>query len=209
MLFHARRAIPRFSLVFVLAIWAAPGWARGPNEPLGGYDPVEHWELDFQSGILWRAGHNGTDLNYIVQPQIFTLMSPFVMKTKLGGGDLVMRSRYSLLLEPITKGPEHYYLGFSASGILEWWDLARTRALFFSSGGGAGLMDSKGYEVQGAQGQDLNLNWFVYIGARGRFSRGFSATLGLLYQHVSNGGMDKVNPGLDAVGPMVSFGWHF
>jgi lipid A 3-O-deacylase len=173
------------------------------------YDPVEHYEFDFESGIIWRAGHNGTPLNYIVQPQMFTLKTPWVIKRKLGGGDLVLRSRFSLLLEPITKGPEHHFFGAHASGILEWWDVRRTRALFFSSGGGAGFLDSKGYEVKGAQGQDLNLTWFMYLGARLRLEEKLTASLGVYYQHISNGGMNRVNPGIDAVGPMLSLGWHF
>ena len=34
-------------------------------------------------------------------------------------------------------------------------------------------------------------------------------TLGLYFQHISNGGQDAVNPGVDAPGPMLGIGWRF
>jgi hypothetical protein len=199
-----RRWLPTL-VVFAVSLFDAPAATDTPPR----YDPAAHWEFDFESGLLWRAGHNASPLNYIMEPQLFTLKSPAVLQWKLGGGDLVLRSRYSLVLEPISKGPENHFFGATGSGILEWWDAARTRALFFSSGGGVGLLDSKGYEVKGAQGQDFNLTWLLYLGGRVRVKAGLSASLGLYFQHVSNGGMNRVNPGVDAVGPMLSLGWHF
>jgi lipid A 3-O-deacylase len=172
-------------------------------------DPIDRWELSYETGILWSAGARATPLEYVVLPQLITLKTPKVSRRAFAGGDLVLRSRFSLLLEPIIQGPEHSYLGASASGCLEWWTPSRTTCLFFASGGGLGWMDSKGYAVKGGQGQDLNFNWLVYLG--GKYQRGerFSATLGVYYQHVSNTGLDEVNPGLDAVGPMFSVGWSF
>jgi lipid A 3-O-deacylase len=167
------------------------------------------WEFDFESGILWRAGHNGTYLNYVILPQILTLKTPPVARRALANGELIMRSRFSLLIEPIIRGPENHFVAATASGMLEWWNASRTFSLFFSSGGGLGGLDSKGYEVNDAQGQDLNFTWFVYPGARFRASPNCSLSVGLYYQHLSNRDMDKINPGIDAVGPLLSFGWHF
>lgn len=180
-----------------------------PPAPLA-YDPVQHWEFDFESGVLWHVTGTATRLDYVEQPQIFTVKTPLVGDIRpLAGGDLVMRSRFSLLVEPIVEGPEHHYIGFSASGILEWWDRPRTRALFFSSGGGFGGLDSKGYEIAGAQGEDFNFNWFVYAGGRLRQWRKMTASAGVYFQHISNGHLNKVNPGVNALGPMLSLGWHF
>src|SRR5579863_6161114 len=110
--------------------------ARG-DEPAVAYDPVQHWELDYESGILWRFSGDATPLSYRVVPQMLTVKSPLVGTIRpFFGGDLVIRNRFSLLGEPITLGPEHHFIGGAASGILEWWDRARTRALFFSAGGG-------------------------------------------------------------------------
>lgn len=207
-----KRILPSWIVMQAAALVIFSAVSQGAATPAAPRAPITSqsgWEIDFESGILWRAGHNGTDLNYVLMPQILTLKTPAVMRRALAGGQLVMRSRFSLLHEPIVKGPEHRFTAVTASGILEWWDASRTLSLFFSSGGGFGFLDSKGYEIQGAQGQDFNLTWFLYPGARYRWSEKNSASLGLYYQHVSNGGMDRVNPGLDAVGPMLSIGWHF
>jgi hypothetical protein len=172
-------------------------------------DPLHRWEFDYESGVIRKFTGSATPLNYVVLPQLLTLKSPAVSHRKFAGGDLVMRSRFSLLLEPIVKGPESRYFGLSASGCLEWWTLARTTSFFFSSGGGVGLMDSRGHEIAGAQGQDLNFNWLIYGGARKRWSDRMSGSLGIYFQHVSNTGLDKVNPGLNAIGPMLGLSWHY
>lgn len=184
--------------------------APAPEASSSFYDPVDHWEFDLETGALWRFGSNGTPLNYVFLPQMLTFKTPYVMKHEFQGGSVIaLRSRFSLLLEGIAEGPESYFFGASASGILEWWNASRKFSLFLSSGGGVGWMDSKGYEVEGAQGQDFNYNWFIYTGARVRVAEKISVGLGAYYQHISNRGEDEVNPGVDTLGPMLSIGWHF
>jgi hypothetical protein len=174
------------------------------------YDPVQHWELDYESGLLWKFSGDATPLSYTVMPQLLTVKSPLVGTIRpFFGGDLVIRNRFSLLWEPIIAGPEHHFTGGSASGILEWWDHRRTRALFFAAGGGIGWLDSKGHEVRGAQGEDFNLNWLSYAGVRLLSRRRMSASAGIYFQHISNRYMNAVNPGLNAAGPMLSIGWHY
>jgi hypothetical protein len=175
------------------------------------YDPLDHWEFSFESAALWRVGGNGSQLGYVILPQILTLKSPTAFHLgEIAGGDLVIRNRFSLLLEPIVRGgAEDYYFGASASGSLEWWNKPRTFSLFFAAGGGIGWMNSKGYEIEGAQGQDFNFNWFLYSGARYMCWDQVSISLGLMYQHVSNTGLDDVNPGIDAIGPVLGVTWHF
>jgi lipid A 3-O-deacylase len=204
-----KRFLPAaLALCATFAAWAGP--LEKTPVPTALYDPLDHWEFDLESGALFRVGGNGSDLNYLVLPQMLTWKSPTTFRLgKIAGGDLVMRHRMSLLIEPIVEGPESYYLGVAGSGIIEWWNAERTFSLFFSAGGGVGWMDSQGYEVEGAQGQDFNFNWFLYSGARWMCWDRVSVSLGLYYQHVSNTGLDEVNPGLDALGPMVSVGWHF
>jgi len=172
-------------------------------------DPVHRWEFDYESGVIRKFTGGATPLNYVVLPQLLTLKTPAVSQRKFAGGDLIMRSRFSLLLEPIVTGPETRYIGASAAGCLEWWNIARTTSFFFSSGGGVGVMDSRGHQVAGAQGQDLNFNWLIYGGARKRWSEKMSGSLGIYFQHISNTGLDKVNPGLNAIGPMLGLSWHY
>ena len=174
------------------------------------YDPVQHWELDYESGILWRFTGDATPLAYTVLPQMLTVKSPLVGTIRpFFGGDLVIRNRFSLLGEPIIAGPEHHFIGGAASGLMEWWDKRRTRALFFAAGGGIGWLDSKGHQIKGAQGEDFNLNWLAYTGVRLLSRKRMSASAGVYFQHISNRYMNPVNPGLNAVGPMLSIGWHY
>jgi lipid A 3-O-deacylase len=174
------------------------------------YDPVQHWEVDYESGLIWRFSGDATPLSYTVMPQLLTVKSPLVGTVRpFFGGDLVIRNRFSLLGEPILAGPEHHFIGASASGIMEWWDKRRTRSLFFSSGGGIGWLDSKGHEIKGAQGEDFNLNWLAYTGARFMLRNRMSGSIGVYFQHISNHNMNSVNPGVNAVGPMLSLGWHY
>jgi len=77
------------------------------------------------------------------------------------GGTLMFRSRFSLQLEPIVRGPEHSYLGVAASGEFEWRCASARFTGFFPSGGGFGCMDSKGYAAPCGQGQDFNLVWLI------------------------------------------------
>ena len=184
--------------------------ARGGADPVAPYDPTQHWEADYESGVIWRVTGDATPLGYAVLPQLLTVKSPLVGTARpFLGGDLVIRNRFSLLVEPIAVGPEHHFTGGAASGIMEWWDKRRTRDLFFAAGGGIGWLDSKGHEVKGAQGEDFNLNWFAYTGARLLFRNRLSASIGVYFQHISNRGMNRVNPGLNAVGPMLGVGRHF
>jgi lipid A 3-O-deacylase len=171
--------------------------------------PEKNWEIAYESGALWRVGGGGSQLDYVLLPQLLTWRTPEVTRWFVGGRDLIMRSRFSVLAEPFAKGPESCFLGGSAGGLLEWWNHQRTQALFFSGGGGVGWMDSKGYEIDGAQGQDFNFHWFAYAGSRFQWRGGVSASAGVYFQHVSNTGLDDVNPGIDACGPMVTVGWRF
>jgi lipid A 3-O-deacylase len=199
-------------LLFLAGILAGMAVVRAdPGEALAApYDPTQHWELDDESGILWRFTGDATPLAYTVLPQLVTVKSPLVGDIRpFFGGDLVIRNRFSLLVEPILAGPEHHFYGGSASGEMEWWDHRRTHCLFFAAGGGVGWLDSKGHEVKGGQGEDFNFNWLLYPGIRFMFRNRLSTSVGLYFQHVSNRYLNSVNPGLNAIGPMVSVGWHY
>jgi lipid A 3-O-deacylase len=174
------------------------------------YDPTQHWEFDYESGVIWKFTGDATPLTYTLVPQILTVQSPLAGNAvSFAGGELVIRNRFSLLVEPISTGPEHHFIGITASGDIEWWDKARTRSIFFAAGGGVGWLDSKGHEIKGAQGEDFNLTWLAYPGVRFVFRKGMSASAGVYFQHISNRYLNRINPGLNAIGPMLGLGWHF
>ncbi len=205
------RARPQRQFIAALfALWLPLCMAEARAAENGGQnDPVDEWEFGVESGALWRVGGGGSQLDYVILPQLLTWKTPAVARREIAGRTLVMRSRFSALLEPFAKGPETHFVGASGSGILEYWNVARTQAFFFSSGGGLGLMDSRGYDVEGAQGQDLNFHWFVYAGSRFQTRSGLALTVGAYFQHISNTGLDPVNPGINSLGPMISAHWRF
>lgn len=182
-----------------------------PSGALGGesaaFATPLRYEWDYTTGVLWDVGGGATPLSYMIVPQIFSLKIPPIFERPWRGGTFLMRSRISLLFEPIVRGPENHYLGVAAAGELEWRSGRFTA--FFSSGGGFGWMDSKGYEIPGGQGQDFNLNWLIHVGARYRASDLWTWSLGLYFQHISNRGMDKVNPGLNSLGPTLGVARRF
>jgi hypothetical protein len=153
------------------------------------------------------VGSRASPLNYTFLPQIFTLKTgAFMWRDRQ---TLVVRNRFSLLIEPIVRGPETHFVGATAAPSIEWWNSARTFSTFFSIGGGFGWMDSQGYSVPGGQGQDFNFTWFMSAGVRFQLTERLSAATGLYFQHVSNGGLDSLNPGVDALGPTIGIGWRF
>ena len=171
-------------------------------------EPLQYeWEVT--TAVLWKIGGGATKLPYVFMPQIISFRIPSINERPWAGGVLVFRSRFSVLLEPIVRGPENYFLGVAAAGELEWRNPADRLSLFFASGGGFGVMDSKGHQVAGGQGQDFNLNWLIHGGLRYRTEAGWQWTAGLYFQHISNHGMNKINPGVNALGPTLGLSRRF
>jgi len=180
---------------------------RAAAEPMPA--PPSRWEVDVTSGVFWKVGGGGSQLPYVLLPQIISFKIPPISERPWGTGTLVFRSRFSLLIEPIVRGPEHSFIGTAAAGELEWRSALNRFAAFFASGGGFGWMDSKGHAVRGAQGEDFNFTWLAYPGVRFMLRDRLSGSVGVYFQHISNTYLNRVNPGLNAVGPMASLGWHF
>jgi lipid A 3-O-deacylase len=198
--------------LLVLLLFSGPvlGGVAGksPTTPtVPASDPASLWAFDVEAGALRRVTNN-TSLDYTVVPVMFSLRTPAHIRLDLGGGELTVRARFSLLTEAVAEGPESLYLGFSASPSVEYWfGQARRTCLYAGAGGGAGWIDSQG--VPGGQGQDFTYNWFAAAGLRHYFTDHFSLNAGLLFQHWSNRGATDPNPGLDALGPVIGATWHF
>ena len=172
--------------------------------------PLRPWEtgaLNVESGVLWEIG-TGTPFAYrLVPTQLAWRSREFAGHTFSNGARIVLRHRLALIGTVIQNGPESRYIGFSGSPSLELWNPAGTWSLFTGSGGGFGLTDARG--IKGGLGQDFTLNWFIRGGIEHvtATNRRFSA--GIMYQHMSNGGMTKPNPGIDALGFTLGYSWAF
>jgi len=170
--------------------------------------PSEAWELTLESGYLWNVGSN-TPIDYEIIPTQLTLRTPAHWQwwEDEHGARLIVRGRYSLMMETFTVGPESGYLGISGAPSIEYWFADARTSLFFSIGGGVGLTDSTG--VPGGQGQDFTLNWFAQLGLRRELTENLSLLGGAYFLHHSNGGQTSPNPGIDALGFTVGLGWTF
>jgi lipid A 3-O-deacylase len=163
--------------------------------------------IDVEVGFLREVRHN-TPINYTLVPtQLSWRSSPFLSHECADGSRLVVRHRLTLIGTWVQKGPESHYLGVSGSPSIEWWNKAGTLAAFGGVGGGFGVIDSRG--VRGGQGQDFTLNWFARAGVERVLNPRTRLLAGLMFQHMSNGGMTKPNPGIDALGVTLGGSWSF
>lgn len=161
------------------------------------------WNLE--SGVLWEVG-TGTPFAYrFLQTQVSWRSKEFLGWELNDGSRLVVRHRLTVLGAIVENGPEARYVAFSGSPSVELWNRAATCALFTSAGGGFGAIDSRG--LKGGQGQDFTLNWFARGGIEYVASRNLRVSAAVMFQHLSNGGQTKPNPGIDAVGFMLGCTW--
>lgn len=175
-------------------------------EPVPGR-PWESRDLTAETGLIWNIG-TGTPLSYrIVPTQLSWRSSALFVREWAGGSRLVVRHRLTLIGAWIQQGPESHYVGFSGSPSVEWWNRTGTRSLFTGAGGGFGLLDSRG--VRGGQGQDFTLNWFIRGGLEQVVAKNGRLNAGILYQHLSNGGQTRPNPGIDALGFTLGYSWVY
>ena len=168
--------------------------------------PADKWEFGVEAGYLKKI-RNNSPLDYTIVPTQVLWRTPAMFDLWQGesGARLAVRHRLAIVAETFVKGPEDYYLAFSASPVFELWSADRRTALFYEIGGGAGFVNSKG--VLGGQGQDLTFNWFTQLGLRRQLSNKLAVTGGAYFTHHSNMGMTNPNPGIDVLGVNVGLVW--
>ena len=163
--------------------------------------------LNVESGVLWEIG-SGTPFAYRLLPtQLSWRSQEFLGHECSDGSRIVIRHRLTLIGTVIQNGPESHYAGVSGSPSVEWWDKTGTWSLFAGSGGGFGGTDSRG--IKGGQGQDFTLNWFIRGGIEHVTAKNLRFSAGIMYQHMSNGGQTKPNPGIDALGFTLGYSWAY
>jgi opacity protein-like surface antigen len=112
------------------------------------------------------------------------------------------------MVEPIFRGPENHYfgmsLGFRHVFVRPGWRLQP----YASGGAGLGWIDSADAFRQG-QGQDFTFNILTAAGVDYLVNDHLKINVGLLYQHLSNGGQTDPNPSLNLLGPQVGVAFSF
>lgn len=198
------------TLVVLSLLLRGAAHAAGPPPGEAAKDaPEPPWNthaLDAETGLLWEIG-TGTPIPYrLVPSQLSWRSRAFLGREFPDGSRIVARHRLTLIGTWVQNGPESHYIGLSGSPSIEWWDRTGRWSLFTGVGGGFGLIDSRG--ITGGQGQDFTLNWFIRGGVERVTSRNTRISAGFMYQHMSNGGMSDPNPGIDALGFMIGYGWN-
>lgn len=119
----------------------------------------------------------------------------------------------SFFISPIVEGPESRMLGFAMGPRYNFVQPDSKWVPYVESQVGLLWIDSVDVEEHpGAQGQDFCFTFFVGCGVRYDFNEHWTASAGIVYQHISNGGLsepERKNSGLDAVGPSLSLLYKF
>ena len=115
---------------------------------------------------------------------------------------------FSFLAEPIIRGIENHYFGINVGLRYNFVRPGSRFIPYFSGGLGLGWIDSHP-DQPGGQGQDFTFNILSAAGVSYKFSDRFSGQLGVLYQHLSNGGQTNPNPSLNLLGPQIGFTFTF
>jgi opacity protein-like surface antigen len=112
------------------------------------------------------------------------------------------------IAEPIFRGPENRYFGLSFGFRYNFVQGDGRWVPYFTGGLGLGWIDSHA-NVFGAQGQDFTFNILTGAGISYKIDQHWKASVGLLYQHLSNGGQTDPNPSLNLLGPQVGLSYSF
>lgn len=169
--------------------------------------PWESSSFSIETGPLWEIG-TGTPIAYRLVPTQFSWRSAEAFGHSFSDGSRILfRHRLTLIGSWIQNGPESHYVAIVGSPSVELWDKTAKWCLYTGSGGGAGVLDSRG--VKGGQGQDFTLTWFIRGGIEHVIAPNRSVSAGILYEHMSNGGQTKPNPGIDALGFTVGYSWKY
>lgn len=169
--------------------------------------PWETSAFNVETGLLWQVG-TGTPISYRLVPTQLSWRSAEAFGHVFSDGTrLLLRHRLTLLGTWIQAGPESHYVAVMGSPSVELWDKSGQWCFYTGSGGGFGLLDSRG--VKGGQGQDFTLTWFIRGGIEHVIAPNHNISAGILYQHLSNGGQTKPNPGIDALGFTLGYTWRY
>ncbi len=114
----------------------------------------------------------------------------------------------SAIAEPIFRGIENHYFGLNFGGRYNFVQPGRRLNPYISGGLGLGWTDSHP-NIPGGQGQDFTFNILTAAGVSYRVNESWKIDIGVLYQHLSNGGQTDPNPSLNLLGPQVGLNYSF
>lgn len=168
------------------------------------------FEVAVQSGYLLGVFDNPN--SYEIGPEFITgRMRWFVNDTPQGGWDWTRGYNQfclTLMAEPIFRGVENLYWGVNFGNRYNFvrpnWRLVP----YFFGGLGLGWIDSHP-DMRGSQGQDFTFNILTGAGVAYEIDDHWKVDVGILYEHLSNGGQTDPNPSLNLLGPQVGVTYSF
>ena len=171
----------------------------------GVLDPPR-WEIAVESGYL--LGVAGNPDSYEVAPQFITGRVRWGVLER----DDWLRGYNQFYLtaeaQPIVRGVETFYYGLNF-GLRYNFVRPNSRIIPYVSGGlGLGWIDSHP-DKRGSQGQDFTFNILTAIGVTYKIDNQWSISVGVLYEHFSNGGQTDPNPSLNLLGPQLGLNYSF
>lgn len=182
------------------------GFAKSPVAPV----ELEPWQknaIDFETGMLWKVGGD-TTFNYRIIPFMVSWRTREMFGLHFHNGSaLVVRNKFTAMVNYIETGSENRYLGLSAAPSIEWWSPSRRWSLFGGAGGGIGWIDAQG--VPGGEGENFTLNWYSQLGVAYSFNPDWSFRTSAMFQHMSNGGRTTPNPGVNTLGITIGISRSF
>src|SRR5467141_3395544 len=114
----------------------------------------------------------------------------------------------SAIAEPIFRGIENHYFGLNFGGRYNFVQPGRRLNPYISGGLGLGWIDSPP-SIPGGQGQDFTFNILTAAGVSYSVNESWKIDIGVLYQHLSNGGQTDPNPSLNHIGPRIGVTYSF
>jgi len=202
------KMLPAFS-AFALVCACSQAFAGMPVPsgagPADGFNP-QQFELAFESGYLFGV---------INPPRNYEIGALFVTGRVRWG---VVRSDswirgyqqfyVSAIAEPIFRGIENHYFGLNFGGRYNFVQPGRRLNPYISGGLGLGWIDSDP-NIPGGQGQDFTFNILSAAGVSYSVNERWKIDIGVLYQHLSNGGQTDPNPSLNLIGPRIGVTYSF
>lgn len=202
------KMLPAFS-AFALVCACSQAFAGMPVPsgagPADGFNP-QQFELAFESGYLFGV---------INPPRNYEIGALFVTGRVRWG---VVRSDswirgyqqfyVSAIAEPIFRGIENHYFGLNFGGRYNFVQPGRRLNPYISGGLGLGWIDSHP-NIPGGQGQDFTFNILTAAGVSYSVNESWKIDIGVLYQHLSNGGQTDPNPSLNLIGPRIGVTYSF
>ncbi|HYK24501.1 MAG TPA: acyloxyacyl hydrolase, partial [Candidatus Acidoferrum sp.] len=106
------------------------------------------------------------------------------------------------------EGIENHYFGLNFGMRYNFVQPGSRITPYCSGGLGLGSIDSHA-NIPGGQGQDFTFNILSAAGLSYKVNEQWKIDIGVLYQHLSNGGQTDPNPSLNLFGPQIGVNYSF